>query len=60
MNKRGFCKITAAAGAALGMAPSFSIGKPGMSANSKVNIGWMGVDGIGQFELKVSLNWFSD
>lgn len=55
MNKRDFCKTTALAGAGLGMAPNFSVGKPGMSPNSKVNIGWVGVGGIGQFGLKRSL-----
>jgi len=54
MNKRDFCKMGAVAGAGV-LAPRISIGKPGMSPNSKVNIGWVGVGGIGQFGIKPSL-----
>jgi len=46
MNRRDFVKVTAAAGAASCVAPRFSIGQPGPSANSKLNIAMIGGGGV--------------
>lgn len=54
INRRSFCKSMAIAGTGA-MMPRFSIANPSISANSKVNIGWIGVGGIGQYGLKDSL-----
>lgn len=42
MQRRKFFKTAAAAGAGAFVLPRFSIGKPGPSANSKVNIAMIG------------------
>ncbi|MGC6424161.1 MAG: Gfo/Idh/MocA family oxidoreductase [Lentimonas sp.] len=55
MNRRNFCKTATVAGVGFWAAPNFSIGQPGQSANAKVNIGWIGVGGIGQYGLRRSL-----
>ena len=46
MKRRNFIKTTAAAGAGAFVLPRFSIGQPGPSANSKMNIAMIGVGGI--------------
>ena len=45
MNRRNFIKTSAAATGAF-VLPQFSIGKPGLSANSKLNIAMVGAGGI--------------
>lgn len=52
MKRRDFCKASAIAGAGLLTAPSCVTRN---SANSKVNIAFVGVGGIGQFGINVSL-----
>ena len=46
MKRRDFIQKTAVAGAAAFVLPRFSIGQPGPSANSKMNIAMIGVGGI--------------
>ncbi|MEM1108538.1 MAG: Gfo/Idh/MocA family oxidoreductase [Planctomycetota bacterium] len=46
MNRRTFLKTTAATAAGAGVLPSFSIGQPGPSANSKLNIAMVGAGNI--------------
>ena len=46
MKRREFIKRSAAVGIAASVLPRFSIGKPGPSANSKMNIAMIGVGGI--------------
>jgi len=46
MERREFIKTTAAAGAGVFAAPHFSIGKPGPSPNSKLNIAMIGASNI--------------
>jgi len=45
-NRRSFIKKTAAAGAGAFLVPHFSIGKSGPSANSRLNIAFIGAGGI--------------
>jgi len=45
-SRRSFIKKSAAIGAGTFVLPSFSIGKPGQSANSKVNVAMIGAGGI--------------
>ncbi|MEM1108540.1 MAG: Gfo/Idh/MocA family oxidoreductase [Planctomycetota bacterium] len=46
INRRTFLKTTAATAAGAGVLPSFSIGQPGPSANSKLNIAMIGAGNI--------------
>lgn len=46
MKRRSFISRSATALAAAGLSPSFSIGKPGISANEKLNIAMIGAGGI--------------
>jgi hypothetical protein len=46
MNRRNFIKTAAAASAGAFILPRFSIGQPGPSANSKVNVAHIGAGGI--------------
>ncbi|MDW7692442.1 Gfo/Idh/MocA family oxidoreductase [Flammeovirgaceae bacterium SG7u.111] len=46
MKRRNFIKKTAVVGAAASVLPHFSIGKPGLSANSKLNIAMIGAGNI--------------
>ena len=46
MQRRNFLKTTVTAGAGAFILPRFSIGKPGPSANSKLNIAHIGAGGI--------------
>ena len=47
-SRRRFLQSTAAATGALAL-PNFSIGKPGESANSKINVAVVGVGGMGGY-----------
>ena len=46
MKRRNFLKTAAAASAGAFVLPRFSIGQPGPSANSKLNIAMIGAGGI--------------
>ena len=46
INRRSFLKKTAAVGAGVSVLPKFNIGKPGPSANSKVNVAMVGAGNI--------------
>mgnify|MGYP006140440127 CR=1 FL=1 len=45
-SRRSFIKKSAAIGTGIFVLPRFSIGKPGQSANSKVNVAMIGAGGI--------------
>ena len=54
--RRGFLKTSAALAGGAFVLPRFSIGKPGQSANSKLNIAFVGVGNMGRGNLTQMTN----